>query len=278
MEKEKTKSHWYTADQTGVNGPYTSTELKRLSADGKLHTHMRITKEGRKGWSDIEEVKGLSLRKPEKGMRRLTFREWYGETWLGKKSSTSQCVLIFISGGILLSTYITRYLTSGFWQHVSTDDNPEAAAAFDRLRQLYASGNPSVGGEVIELRGVNGLTKGQCLIESHSQVVRLVLPGSRNVDIPYERIKRFQFEGKGKIVESEQGGFMGFGWSGIAQALVLNTLVEAASRRERNECEVTLVWDDGSVTLLNSEYLPEEVSSAFQFTMKRIPSALAVSA
>ena len=68
MEKEKRKSHWYTADQNGVNGPYTSTELKRLSADGKLHTHMRIKKEGRKGWSDMEEVKGLSLRKPEKGL------------------------------------------------------------------------------------------------------------------------------------------------------------------------------------------------------------------
>ncbi len=165
--------------------------------------------------------------------RKATFLEWYGVT-LGRQWWIVQGTLWVLYGFLWIPIWwlATRHkLDPEQLSLTTTKVTTEEACRqqeLEKLERLQGNGVPFIQGEIVRLRGVSGLAKGECGIRFQKEGVVLELATGKRVGIRYDQIKGLQIAGKGKVVESVDNAFVvgGFGLGGAlqgaAQAMLLN--------------------------------------------------------
>jgi len=306
---------WYYAKGNQKFGPVESAELKRLASASVLLPEDLVWKEGQPKWVRASSIRGLfpsgdavsktappsvpptSLAVPPSPLivassnskdapvqrRNATFGDWYRVT-LGKQWWIVQGVLWVFYGFLWIPIWwlMTRHkVDTTQLALASPKANAEEARRqqeLEKLERLQGNGSPFIGGEIVRLRGVSGLAKGECSLRFTQQGVVLELATGKRVGIRYDQIKGLQIAGQGKIVESVDNAFIGGGLGlggalqGAAQAMLLNAAVSAITRNERFECEITLEWENGELVMMNREYLPEVVGQVLHPYIEMIPS------
>lgn len=307
-------AEWYYAKGNQKFGPVESSELKRLASASVLLPEDLVWKEGLPKWVRASSIKGLftseaatarttptavplaSLAVPSAapsaamvttkdasvGRRKATFAEWYRVT-LGKQWWIVQGALWVIYGFLWIPIWwlVTRHKVDTTKLALASPkaDAEEARRLeeLDKLERLQGNGKPFIRGEIVRLRGVSGLAKGECSLLFQQPGVVLELGTGKRVGIRYDQIKGLQIAGQGKVVESVDNAFLGGGFGlggalqGAAQAMLLNAAVSALTRNERFECELSLEWDSGELVMMNREYLPEVVGQVLHPFIEMIP-------
>jgi len=306
---------WYYAKGKQKFGPVESVELKRLASARVLLPADLVWKEGQPKWVRASSVKGLFTNEnavaeaaPSSAelensavpstpssvvttnskdapiqRRNATFTEWYRVT-LGKQWWIVQGVLWVFYGFLWIPIWwlMTRHKVDTTQLATTSPkenaDETRRLQELEKLERLQGNGSPYIGGEIVRLRGVSGLAKGDCSLRFTQQGIVLELATGKRIGIPYEQIKGLQIAGEGKIVESVDNAFIGGGFGvggalkGAAQAMLLNAAVSALTRNERFECELTLEWETGELVMMNREYLPEVIGQVLHPFIERIPS------
>lgn len=307
-------AEWHYAKGNQKFGPVESAELKRLASASVLLPEDLVRKEGQPRWVRASSIKGLftsgdstartappavplanlAVPSPESngsmtmtkgaspGRRKATFVEWYRVT-LGKRWWIVQGVLWVFYGFLWIPIWwlVTRHKvdTTQLALAPPKADAEEARRLqeLEKLERLQGDGEPFIQGEIVRLRGVSGLAKGECSLRFQQQGVVLELGTGKRVGIRYDQIKGLQIAGQGKVVESVDNAFVGGGFGlggalqGAAQAMLLNAAVSALTRNERFECEISLEWDSGELVMMNREYLPEVVGQVLHPFIEMIP-------
>ena len=307
---------WYYAKNNQKFGPIDAAELKRLAANSVLVPEDLVWKEGQPKWVRASSVKGLfpshgslaatpptltpqavaviraappAVTTPASNNNSITtvlhkasFSQWY-RIKLGKQWWIVQAILWIVYGFIWIPLWwlFTRHkvdLTQ--IEHVGPNSADEARRKqeLEKLERLQGTGEPVIRGEIVRLRGVSGLAKGECSLLFQSQNVILEMATGKRIALPYDQIKGLQIAGQGKVVESVDNAFIGGGFGlggalqGAAQAMLLNAAVSALTRNERFECEVSMDWGSGELVMMNREYLPEVVGQVLHPFIEKIPS------
>ncbi len=307
-------AEWYYAKGNQKFGPVESAELRRLASASVLLPEDLVWKEGQPKWVRASSIKGLftsgdsaartappavplaNLAVPASapsaamattkdaalGHRPATFPEWYRIT-LGKQWWIVQGALWVFYGFLWIPIWwlVTRHkVDTTQLATASPKAGAEEARRLqeqEKLERLQGNGKPFIRGEIVRLRGVSGLAKGECSLCFQQQGVVLELATGKRVGIRYDQIKGLQLAGQGKVVESVDNAFIGGGFGlggalqGAAQALLLNAAVSALTRNERFECEISLEWDSGELVMMNREYLPEVVGQVLHPFIEMIP-------
>jgi hypothetical protein len=213
--------------------------------------------------------------------QKASFSQWY-RIKLGQQWWIVQAVLWVVYGFIWIPLWwlFTRHKIdpSQLAQVPSNSaDEVRRQQELEKLERLQGNGEPFIRGEIVRLRGVSGLAKGECSLLFQPQNVILELATGKRVALPYDQIKGLQIAGQGKVVESVDNAFIGGGFGlggalqGAAQAMLLNAAVSALTRNERFECEVALDWGSGELVMMNREYLPEVVGKVLHPFIEKIP-------
>lgn len=308
-------AEWYYAKGNQKFGPVESSELKRLASASVLLPEDLVWREGQPKWVRASSIKGLftsgepasrinSPAHPTASVaisasgsrmampatkdaplqpRKASFTDWYHVT-LGKQWWIVQGALWVCYGFLWIPIWwlVTRHKVDSTQLALAL---PKANAEetrrqqeLEKLERLQGNGSPFISGEIVRLRGVSGLAKGQCSLRFQQQSVDLTLATGKHVEIRYDQIKAIQIAGQGKIVESVGNAFIGGGFGlggalqGAAQAMLLNAAVSAVTRNERFECEISLEWDGGEVMILNRDYLPEVVGQVLHPFIEKLSS------
>lgn len=307
-------AEWYYAKGDQKFGPVEAAELRRLASASVLLPEDLVWKEGQPKWVRASGIKGLftggdataraapptvplaSLAVPSSAppaslsttkdaslqRRKATFVDWYRVT-LGKQWWIVQGVLWVFYGFLWIPIWwlVTRHKVDTTQLALASPkaDAQEARRLqeLEKLERLQGNGTPFIQGEIVRLRGVSGLAKGECSLRFQQQGVVLEMGTGKRVGIRYDQIKGLQIAGQGKIVESVNNAFVGGGFGfggalqGAAQAMLLNAAVSALTRNERFECEISLEWDSGELVMMNREYLPEVVGQVLHPFIEMIP-------
>jgi len=308
-------AEWYYAKNNQKFGPVDAAELKRLATTSVLLPEDLIWKEGQPRWVRASSVKGLfqgngsvavvpypptpktiaasrtaQLAAPTSALsnaaatstpQKASFSQWY-RIKLGKQWWIVQAILWIVYGFLWIPLWwlFTRHkVDPSQLAELSSNSADEARRQqeLEKLERLQGNGEPFIRGEIIRLRGVSGLAKGECSLLFQPQNVILELATGKRIALPYDQIKGLQIAGQGKVVESVDNAFVGGGFGlggalqGAAQAMLLNAAVSALTRNERFECEVTMEWGSGELVMMNRDYLPEVVGKVLHPFIEKIP-------
>ncbi|MFM8497887.1 MAG: DUF4339 domain-containing protein [Planctomycetia bacterium] len=306
-------AEWYYAKDKQKFGPVEASELKRLATSGSLSPNDLVSKEGQPKWVRASSIKGLfpgngsvavapapsasqtvpAIRAVQQGTltetstniaalpTKASFSQWYGIK-LGKKWWIVQAILWIAYGFIWIPLWwlFTRHKVApnqlGASSSISADE-ARRQQELEKLERLQGNGEPFIRGEIVRLKGVSGLAKGECSLLFQQENVVLELATGKRMPVPYDQIKGLQIAGQGKVVESVNNAFVGGGFGlggalqGAAQAMLLNAAVSALTRNERFECEIAMEWGSGELVMMNREYLPEVVGKVLHPFIEKIP-------
>ena len=141
-----------------------------------------------------------------------------------------------------------------------------------------------ISGSIVSLTGLSGISTGGCAVVFDSDVVRLVLGGSKIVRLNYDEITQLQVGGRGDYITKTGGGWVGGGFGntltgtfgsmleGAALAGAMNALTTTTDHR--TETIFQLVWTSGSLTLKNDQHSPTWFTSILTPVFKRIDAGL----
>ena len=122
-------------------------------------------------------------------------------------------------------------------------------------------------GSILSITGISGLAQGGVDLFFFDDQVRILTQGHGQFrSVVFADINELQFGGRGRHAVSSDIQVVGGGFGlagaakGIGEALVINSVVGALTRRELIESVVHLEWGSGSLTLVNEEHTPVQVA------------------
>lgn len=132
-----------------------------------------------------------------------------------------------------------------------------------------------IDGSLLSAEGISGMATGSCAVFFDRTSAILLIGGFNNEKrIDYADFTGLQIGGRGKLVTSSGGGWIGggFGLEGIVQGVALASVLNKLTTTQECSIEtiVNVSWKMGSVKILNQHYLPSEVAQWLSPVMKRI--------
>jgi Protein of unknown function (DUF2510) len=120
-----------------------------------------------------------------------------------------------------------------------------------------------IDGSILSVTGVYGIATGLCSIIFERDSVVVMLGDASNLRrLNYPDITALQIAGRGAVVTTSGGGWMGggFGAGGILEGVALATVLNAltTTRAHHIETIIHLNWHSGSLTMLNTQLLPDQ--------------------
>ena len=150
--------------------------------------------------------------------------------------------------------------------------NPDQALAFP--------GRVIVNGAILGTEGLSGLASGGCTIEFGDDLI-FVMVGTRDntIKVPFQSVKNLNVSGRGAITTTTRqgGGFFGGGigsvssmGEGMLMAHALNALSTKTVSTTTKESILTLQWESGGIVILNTNFVPLELTRQIQHVLDRL--------
>jgi hypothetical protein len=135
-----------------------------------------------------------------------------------------------------------------------------------------------IDGSILSVTGLSGITTGACIVIFDRELVTLIIGDVTNkLRLDYSDIVSLQVAGRGDVVTTSGGGWMGggFGPTGIVEGIALASVMNALTTTRKHQIEtiVHLDWNSGSLTLLNTNLLPAQWASQLSPVIQRIETA-----
>ena len=132
-----------------------------------------------------------------------------------------------------------------------------------------------VDGSILSVTGVSGLTTGAGRVLFERESVNLVIADlTRRLQLSYADITALQIGGRGDVATTSGGGWSGggFGAKGIAEGVVIASVLNSLTTKTTHSIETILHlhWHTGSLTLLNTKFLPQQWGSLLAPVIRRI--------
>jgi hypothetical protein len=148
----------------------------------------------------------------------------------------------------------------------------------ERVREaLSEPGLRRVVGTILSMTGVSGNATGECSVIFDRESVIVAIGASiyyRQWRLHYSDITSLQIAGRGGIETTSGGGWAGggFGAKGILEGIGIATVLNALTTRTQYHVETTvdLHWNSGSLTLLNTQCIPEQWGVLLSPVIRRI--------
>ena len=142
-------------------------------------------------------------------------------------------------------------------------------------KALSDSRRRRIDGSILSVTGVSGLTSGGGTVLFERETVTIMIADtSRRIGLSYADITSFQIGGRGDVTTTSGGGWSGggFGAKGIAEGVVLASVMNALTTTTTHSAETIfhLHWHSGSLTLLNTKFLPAQWASLLSPVIRRI--------
>jgi hypothetical protein len=136
----------------------------------------------------------------------------------------------------------------------------------------------SIDGSILSVTGVSGIATGGCTVVFDREFVTVWLGTSPStLRLTYLDVTSLQIAGRGDVLTTSGGGWMGggFGPAGIVEGVALATVLNALTTINQHHIEtiVHLNWNSGSLTLLNTMWLPAQWASLLAPVVQRIEAA-----
>lgn len=131
-----------------------------------------------------------------------------------------------------------------------------------------------IDGSILSATGVSGLTTGGCIVLFERESVVVMIDQSRRLQLSYADITSLQIGGRGDVTTTSGGGWSGggFGAKGIAEGVVIASVLNSLTAKTTRSIETIfhIHWHTGSLTLLNTKFLPQRWGSLLAPVIRRI--------
>jgi hypothetical protein len=128
-----------------------------------------------------------------------------------------------------------------------------------------------VDGSILSVTGVFGLTTGDgTVLFDRESVVVMIADMTRSFQLGYADITSLQIGGRGDVTTSGGWSGGGFGAKGIAEGVVVASVLNALTTSHSIETIFHIHWHTGSLTLLNTKFLPQQWGSMLSPVIRRI--------
>jgi hypothetical protein len=132
-----------------------------------------------------------------------------------------------------------------------------------------------IDGSILSATGVSGLTTGGgTVFFDRESITMMIAKVSRRFRLSYADITSLQIGGRGDVVTTSGGQWSGggFGAKGIAEGVVVASILNSLTTKTQHHIETIfhLHWTAGSLTLLNTKYLPAQWGSLLSPVIRRI--------
>jgi len=133
-------------------------------------------------------------------------------------------------------------------------------------------------GSILSAEGISGIASGGCTIFFDPESVVVMLGNvSNQLRLEYSDITSLKVSGRGDLVTTSGGGWFGggFGLVGMVKGVALSTALNALTTTTKHQIEtiISLQWTNGSVTLLNSIFLPAQWAEILSPVVQRIETS-----
>jgi hypothetical protein len=135
-----------------------------------------------------------------------------------------------------------------------------------------------IDGTVLEAAGVSGIaTGGSSIFFERTVVIVIIGSFSHRILVPYESMRSIQFTGRGALINTSGGGWMGggFGLSGALQGALMASVMNRLTTTVETSVEsiVSLAWSSGHMVVLNQKFLPMQLADFLSPIVDRIREA-----
>jgi predicted RNA-binding Zn-ribbon protein involved in translation (DUF1610 family) len=155
------------------------------------------------------------------------------------------------------------------------DDSLSALYGKNAATALSDARRRRIDGSILSVTGVSGLTTGAGRVLFERESVTLVIADlTRRLQLDYADITSLQIGGRGDVATTSGGGWSGggFGAKGIAEGVVIASVLNSLTTKTAHSIETILHlhWHTGSLTLLNTKFLPQQWASLLAPVIRRI--------
>jgi ribosomal protein S27AE len=136
-------------------------------------------------------------------------------------------------------------------------------------------GRRRIDGSILNMTGISGMAKGGAtVIFDRDSVFVFIGDMSHRRRVSYTEITSLQIGGRGDVVTTSGGGWSGggFGAKGIVEGVAIASVLNSLTTKTQHHTEsiIHLHWTAGSLTVLNTKYLPTHWGSFLAPVIRRI--------